>query len=123
MHHFNRVSLKTYLFFLYFYPADKTDKFMGVSELMVSTCVLGVIFCLFAAQPVLVIGFSGPLLLFEEAFFTVCSVQISPVFEISNELVTHCVIFMFHCSSHTSSASLMALSTLWVVPGWGCGSL
>lgn len=52
--------------------ADKTDKFMGVSELMVSTCVLGVIFCLFAAQPVLVIGFSGPLLLFEEAFFTFC---------------------------------------------------
>lgn len=44
---------------------------MGVSELMVSTCIQGVIFCLIAAQPVLVIGFSGPLLVFEEAFFAV----------------------------------------------------
>ncbi|XP_055079620.1 solute carrier family 4 member 1a (Diego blood group) [Periophthalmus magnuspinnatus] len=52
--------------------ADKTEKWMGVSELMVSTCVQGVIFCLVAAQPVLVIGFSGPLLLFEEAFFAFC---------------------------------------------------
>ncbi|XP_072299053.1 solute carrier family 4 member 1a (Diego blood group) [Eucyclogobius newberryi] len=52
--------------------ADKTDKWMGVSELMVSTSVQGVIFCIIAAQPVLVIGFSGPLLLFEEAFFLFC---------------------------------------------------
>lgn len=44
---------------------------MGVSEMMVSTCVQGVIFCLFAAQPVLVIGFTGPLMVFEEAFFQV----------------------------------------------------
>nr|QOU09168.1 solute carrier family 4 member 1A [Lateolabrax maculatus] len=55
--------------------ADKTDKMMGVSELMVSTCIQGVIFCLIAAQPVLVIGFSGPLLVFEEAFFSFCKSQ------------------------------------------------
>ncbi|CAL9692967.1 unnamed protein product [Knipowitschia caucasica] len=52
--------------------SDKTDKWMGVSELMVSTCIQGIIFCIFAAQPVLVIGFSGPLLLFEEAFYMFC---------------------------------------------------
>ncbi|CAF92029.1 unnamed protein product, partial [Tetraodon nigroviridis] len=51
--------------------ADKTEKMMGVSELMISTSVQGIIFCLIAAQPVLVIGFSGPLLLFEEAFYSV----------------------------------------------------
>lgn len=44
---------------------------MGVSELMISTSIQGIIFCLLAAQPVLVIGFSGPLLVFEEAFFKV----------------------------------------------------
>lgn len=44
---------------------------MGVSELLISTCMQGVIFCIFAAQPVLVIGFSGPLLVFEEAFYEV----------------------------------------------------
>ncbi|XP_052468245.1 solute carrier family 4 member 1b (Diego blood group) [Carassius gibelio] len=55
--------------------ADKVDNMMGVSELMISTSVLGVIFCLIAAQPVLVIGFSGPLLVFEEAFFNFCESQ------------------------------------------------
>uniref|UniRef100_A0A3Q0RI04 Anion exchange protein n=1 Tax=Amphilophus citrinellus TaxID=61819 RepID=A0A3Q0RI04_AMPCI len=55
--------------------ADKTEKMMGVSELMISTAVQGVIFCLIAAQPVLIIGFSGPLLVFEEAFFTFCKMQ------------------------------------------------
>lgn len=51
--------------------ADKVENMMGVSELMISTSVQGIIFCLIAAQPVLVIGFSGPLLVFEEAFYTV----------------------------------------------------
>lgn len=55
--------------------ADKTEKMMGVSELMISTAVQGVFFCLIAAQPVLVIGFSGPLLVFEEAFFVFCKMQ------------------------------------------------
>lgn len=54
------------------HPADKTEKMMGVSELMISTAAQGVFFCLIAAQPVLVVGFSGPLLVFEEAFFVVC---------------------------------------------------
>lgn len=53
--------------------ADKTEKMMGVSELMVSTSLQGIIFCIIAAQPVLVIGFSGPLLVFEEAFYAVCA--------------------------------------------------
>ncbi|XP_078125193.1 solute carrier family 4 member 1a (Diego blood group) [Sander vitreus] len=55
--------------------ADKTEKMMGVSELMISTSIQGVIFCLIAAQPVLVIGFSGPLLVFEEAFHEFCKSQ------------------------------------------------
>uniref|UniRef100_A0AAQ4PNF9 Anion exchange protein n=1 Tax=Gasterosteus aculeatus aculeatus TaxID=481459 RepID=A0AAQ4PNF9_GASAC len=55
--------------------ADKTEKLMGVSELMVSTSLQGVIFSLIAAQPVLVIGFSGPLLVFEEAFYSFCKAQ------------------------------------------------
>ncbi|KAL7377523.1 hypothetical protein ABVT39_000920 [Epinephelus coioides] len=55
--------------------ADKTDRMMGVSELMISTSIQGVIFCFIAAQPVLVIGFSGPLLVFEEAFYAFCKSQ------------------------------------------------
>ncbi|CAL8274461.1 unnamed protein product [Lota lota] len=55
--------------------SDKTEKMMGVSELMVSTSLQGIIFSLIAAQPVLVVGFSGPLLVFEEAFFAFCKSQ------------------------------------------------
>lgn len=50
---------------------EKTQNLIGVSELIISTSLQGVIFCLLGAQPLLIIGFSGPLLVFEEAFFTV----------------------------------------------------
>ncbi|XP_061447357.1 band 3 anion transport protein isoform X2 [Rhineura floridana] len=52
--------------------SEKTEKLMGVSELLLSTAVQGVFFCLLGAQPLLVLGFSGPLLVFEEAFFKFC---------------------------------------------------
>ncbi|XP_067391807.1 anion exchange protein 2 isoform X2 [Emydura macquarii macquarii] len=52
---------------------EKTQDLIGVSELIISTALQGVIFCLLGAQPLLVIGFSGPLLVFEEAFFTFCT--------------------------------------------------
>ncbi|KAF7666602.1 hypothetical protein LDENG_00100460 [Lucifuga dentata] len=55
--------------------ADKVDDMMGVPELLISTSIQGIIFCIFAAQPVLVIGFSGPLLVFEEAFYAFCQSQ------------------------------------------------
>ncbi|KAM9839271.1 anion exchange protein 2b [Aulostomus maculatus] len=51
---------------------EKTDGLIGVSELIVSTAVQGVVFCLLGAQPLLVVGFSGPLLVFEEAFYSFC---------------------------------------------------
>ncbi|XP_070800640.1 anion exchange protein 2 isoform X2 [Pituophis catenifer annectens] len=52
---------------------EKTEGLIGVSELIISTAIQGVLFCLLGAQPLLVIGFSGPLLVFEEAFFTFCN--------------------------------------------------
>ncbi|POI20507.1 hypothetical protein CIB84_015746, partial [Bambusicola thoracicus] len=52
---------------------EKTEDLIGVSELIISTSLQGVLFCLLGAQPLLIIGFSGPLLVFEEAFFTFCT--------------------------------------------------
>ncbi|XP_042749846.1 band 3 anion transport protein-like, partial [Lagopus leucura] len=49
---------------------EKTRGMMGVSELLVSTCVQCLLFSLLSAQPLLVVGFSGPLLVFEEAFYS-----------------------------------------------------
>uniref|UniRef100_A0A8C5B8K4 Anion exchange protein n=1 Tax=Gadus morhua TaxID=8049 RepID=A0A8C5B8K4_GADMO len=51
---------------------EKTEGMMGVSELIVSTATLGVVFSLLGGQPLLIIGFSGPLLVFEEAFYKFC---------------------------------------------------
>ncbi|XP_051894383.1 anion exchange protein 2-like isoform X2 [Pristis pectinata] len=51
---------------------EKTRGNMGVSELIVSTAIQGFIFCLIGAQPLLILGFSGPLLVFEEAYFNFC---------------------------------------------------
>ncbi|XP_060628713.2 anion exchange protein 3 isoform X1 [Anolis sagrei] len=54
---------------------EKTEGLMGVSELIISTSVLGMLFSLLSAQPLLVVGFSGPLLVFEEAFYKFCQSQ------------------------------------------------
>uniref|UniRef100_G1NWM9 Anion exchange protein n=1 Tax=Myotis lucifugus TaxID=59463 RepID=G1NWM9_MYOLU len=52
---------------------EKTQNQIGVSELLISTAAQGILFALLAAQPLLVVGFSGPLLVFEEAFFSFCN--------------------------------------------------
>ncbi|XP_030606890.1 anion exchange protein 2a [Archocentrus centrarchus] len=54
---------------------EKTDGLIGVSELIVATALQGIVFSVLGAQPLLVIGFSGPLLVFEEAFYTFCKVN------------------------------------------------
>uniref|UniRef100_A0A8D1EPB8 Anion exchange protein n=2 Tax=Sus scrofa TaxID=9823 RepID=A0A8D1EPB8_PIG len=51
---------------------EKTQNLMGVSELLISTSAQGIVFSLLGAQPLLVVGFSGPLLVFEEAFYSFC---------------------------------------------------
>ncbi|KAK6299879.1 hypothetical protein J4Q44_G00299120 [Coregonus suidteri] len=51
---------------------EKTEGLIGVSELIVATAVQGILFCVLGAQPLLVVGFSGPLLVFEEAFYSFC---------------------------------------------------
>ncbi|KAM6115031.1 band 3 anion transport protein isoform 2-T2 [Phoenicopterus ruber ruber] len=53
--------------------SEKTKGMMGVSELLLSTCMQCVLFSILSAQPLLVVGFSGPLLVFEEAFYSFCS--------------------------------------------------
>lgn len=49
-----------------------------MSELIIATAMHGIVFSVLGAQPLLVIGFSGPLLVFEEAFYTVSSPDRNP---------------------------------------------
>ncbi|KAJ8011131.1 hypothetical protein DPEC_G00055000 [Dallia pectoralis] len=52
---------------------EKTGGLIGVSELIIATSLQGIIFSLLGAQPLLVVGFSGPILVFEEAFYSFCT--------------------------------------------------
>ncbi|XP_038047074.1 anion exchange protein 3-like isoform X3 [Patiria miniata] len=52
--------------------SEKTKKWMGVSEMIVSTSICGMLFSLFSGQPLVIIGATGPLLVFEEQMFVFC---------------------------------------------------
>lgn len=44
---------------------------MGVSEMLVATAICGVVFSLLSGQPLIIIGATGPVLVFEEALYKV----------------------------------------------------
>lgn len=50
---------------------EKTNGWMGVGEMFVGVCVCGLIFTVFSGQPLLILGHTGPLLVFEEAMYGV----------------------------------------------------
>jgi len=49
--------------------SEKTNRWMGVSEMILATALSGVLFSLFAGQPLIIIGATGPLLVFEKSTF------------------------------------------------------
>lgn len=50
---------------------EKTGGLMGVSEMVVGCCFCGCMMALFSGQPFLIVGSTGPLLVFEEAVYQV----------------------------------------------------
>ncbi|XP_074115676.1 anion exchange protein Ae2 isoform X1 [Cotesia typhae] len=52
--------------------SDKTKNVIGISETLVSCSWTGVIMALFATQPLVIIGTTGPLLLFDESLYNFC---------------------------------------------------
>lgn len=51
--------------------SDKTHNLIGISETLVATCIAGIIFALLAGQPLVIVGTTGPLLLFDESLYNV----------------------------------------------------
>lgn len=49
----------------------KTAGWLGVSEVIYATCLCGVLFGLFAGQPLIIIGATGPVLVFEQTIYEV----------------------------------------------------
>jgi anion exchange protein len=61
----------------------KTDGFMGISETLVCTAISGVIFAILSGQPLVIVGSTGPLLLFDESLYQFCKAN-----EIENLFLT-----------------------------------
>lgn len=51
---------------------SKTGDLVGISETLVSACFVGMIFHAFASQPLVFVGTTGPLILFDEALIQFC---------------------------------------------------
>ncbi|CAL4118402.1 unnamed protein product [Meganyctiphanes norvegica] len=51
---------------------DATDKWIGVGETLLLTAVNGIIMALFASQPLLIVGATGPLMIFDLALYNFC---------------------------------------------------
>ena len=52
----------------------KTEGWLGVSEVIFATCLCGVLFGLVAGQPLIIIGATGPILVFEQTIYVVSAV-------------------------------------------------
>jgi len=52
---------------------EKTNNMIGASEMLLGCSIAGVLYGLFAGQPMLIIGSTGPLLVFEEAVYEFCT--------------------------------------------------
>lgn len=52
--------------------SDKTHNVIGISETLVSGSWTGVVMALFSTQPLVIIGTTGPLLLFDESLYNFC---------------------------------------------------
>ena len=49
----------------------KTDNWLGVKETLIATSLCGILFALFAGQPLIIVGTTGPILVFEQATYEV----------------------------------------------------
>lgn len=52
--------------------SDKTENLIGISETLVATCLAGIVFALLSGQPLVIVGSTGPLLLFDESLYEFC---------------------------------------------------
>lgn len=53
--------------------SSKTNNLMGISETLLSTSFVGILFHLFSSQPLMIVGGTGPLLIFDEALYQLCA--------------------------------------------------
>jgi hypothetical protein len=65
----NILNIENYSFL--FYLADKTSNRLGVNEMLIASSVNGFLFGFVSGQPLLILGPTGPFLVFEEMVYDV----------------------------------------------------
>jgi hypothetical protein len=63
--------LKIYIYIYLFCLADKTSNRLGVNEMLIASSVNGFLFGFVSGQPLLILGPTGPFLVFEEMVYDV----------------------------------------------------
>ncbi|XP_044763391.1 anion exchange protein 3 isoform X2 [Coccinella septempunctata] len=53
--------------------SNKTDNSIGTSETLMCTSISGILFALLSGQPLVIVGTTGPLLLFDESLYQFCT--------------------------------------------------
>ena len=53
------------------FTGEKTYDNLGVKETVISTSLCGIVFALLAGQPLMIIGATGPVLVFEQSLYMV----------------------------------------------------
>lgn len=56
---------------LNFVPGEKVNGWIGVSESLLGISIFGIVFALFSGQPIIIVGATGPKLVFEAALYQV----------------------------------------------------
>jgi len=79
--HIQCIASTIFLFFACITPivtfgglmGQKTDGYMGTMETLMSGAICGVLYAVFAGQPLTIIGATGPLLIFESILYRLCN--------------------------------------------------
>ena len=75
------------------YLADKTSNRLGVNEMLIASSVNGFLFGFVSGQPLLILGPTGPFLVFEEMVYDVsiyqCTCQMKVICRLISSYVNH----------------------------------
>ncbi len=74
---------------------EVTGNLIGVTETLVGTGACGVLYGVFSVQPLAILAFTGPLLLFEEIFIEVIMICMSALYSIvlfAHSLLIYCTL-------------------------------
>lgn len=58
---------------------EATKKYIGVGECLLLSSINGIIFALFAAQPLLIVGATGPLMVFDMSLYSVSTIHLTMI--------------------------------------------